>query len=380
MTRMDSNLVNLNMSLASVQNILTGSETYATAKSLQQFQVFGLKTKLKPPKAHTISSLPGSKLIIDLDQLHRVLPMDCLSICDAKVSALQRKFVGLAEKAVAVEVTGIEVFSTPTLMLMKKWHRVMEAVSRIDKSKEWIQCIDLKNDFPKHFEVEHSDDLFKKLENIPLNRESIHALDLAARGCIGDDTMCVVAEKLFGTDPNVTLIDPSHLGIILNGEITVNTDNITAFLRANSCDVVLIPVNCNRNHWCSIMVRSSSREVHIYDPMSSKYVTFVRAAAQKLIHLLRKTADEPSYSVHLYSSDVGVQYDSYNCDIYVLLSFEHFTGAPQLGRGDKKMLQCLRYRTYACATARNSEEHIKTFIMHWERSRHYKRVKKFKSD
>ncbi|ETI33601.1 hypothetical protein PPTG_17269 [Phytophthora nicotianae INRA-310] len=98
--------------------------------------------------------------------------MDCLSICDAKVSALQRKFVGLAEKAVAVEVTGIEVFSTPTLMLMKKWHRVMEAVSRIDKTKEWIQCIDLKNDFPKHFEVEHSDDLFKKLENIPLNRES----------------------------------------------------------------------------------------------------------------------------------------------------------------------------------------------------------------
>eukprot|EP00644_Phytophthora_capsici_P006445 jgi/Phyca11/127140/e_gw1.66.116.1 len=99
--------------------------------------------------------------------------MGYLSKCDAEVSALQRKCVELAEKDVAVEVTGVGVFSTPTLMLMKKWHRAMEGVSRIDKTKEWIQCVDLTNDFPKHFEVERSDDLFKKLESIPLNRESV---------------------------------------------------------------------------------------------------------------------------------------------------------------------------------------------------------------
>ncbi|ETP53737.1 hypothetical protein F442_01382 [Phytophthora nicotianae P10297] len=53
---------------------------------------------------------------------------------------------------------------------------------------------------------------------------------------------------------------------------------------------------------------------------------------------------QPSVRVGTYESGLGVQVDSYNCGVYVLLAFEIFCGAEPLGHVDKKTLQCLRYR------------------------------------
>ncbi|KAF1785472.1 hypothetical protein GQ600_2957 [Phytophthora cactorum] len=41
---------------------------------------------------------------------------------------------------------------------------------------------------------------------------------------------------------------------------------------------------------------------------------------------------------------MGVQLDSYNCGLFVLLAFEHVTGVPSVGQMDKKLLMYLRYR------------------------------------
>ncbi|OWZ03801.1 hypothetical protein PHMEG_00024405 [Phytophthora megakarya] len=127
--------------------------------------------------------------------------------------------------------------------------------------------------------------------------------------------MCIVTRKLFGKDDNVTFVDPSMLGIVLNGLITLDTEQIRTILRFSRSEFIPIPVNCNRNHWCGIMIGLSSKELHI-DPMCSKYITFVRAAVHKLAQLLHTTITGTAYTVHDYCTDVGIQYDNYNCGVY----------------------------------------------------------------
>ncbi|KAF1784425.1 Ulp1 protease family, C-terminal catalytic domain [Phytophthora cactorum] len=80
---------------------------------------------------------------------------------------------------------------------------------------------------------------------------------------------------------------------------------------------------CDSNYWCSIMIDIAKRTVYIYDSMQSSYLRTVRVT---------------------YDSDLGVQLDNYNCGVFVLLAFEHFTGAPSVGRMDKKLIMYLRYR------------------------------------
>ncbi|KAG2786496.1 hypothetical protein PC129_g5084 [Phytophthora cactorum] len=91
------------------------------------------------------------------------------------------------------------------------------------------------------------------------------------------------------------------------------------------------------------MMNLDKGKVAIYDSSSSTYLTCVRSVAQTLITLLPEGA-RPSPRVQTYESGLGVQVDSYNCGVYVLLAFEMFCGAEPLGHLDKKSLQCLRYR------------------------------------
>ncbi|KAG6616185.1 uncharacterized protein IUM83_03827 [Phytophthora cinnamomi] len=52
----------------------------------------------------------------------------------------------------------------------------------------------------------------------------------------------------------------------------------------------------------------------------------------------------PSARLVTHDPGLGVQSDSYNCGVYVLLAFEMFCGSEPLGHLDKKTLQCMRYR------------------------------------
>ncbi|ETO58998.1 hypothetical protein F444_22624 [Phytophthora nicotianae P1976] len=81
-------------------------------------------------------------------------------------------------------------------------------------------------------------------------------------------------------------------------------------------------------------------------PKYKSYQYSVRVVAEKLTPMLAASTGE-RFRVQTYESDMGVQLDNYNCGLFILLAFEHFTGAPSLGRMDKKLMMYLRYR-YLC--------------------------------
>ncbi|GMF47033.1 unnamed protein product [Phytophthora fragariaefolia] len=83
----------------------------------------------------------------------------------------------------------------------------------------------------------------------------------------------------------------------------------------------------------------------IYDPMKSSYTVRVPALAESLIVQLPDYAPR-KYRVHHYQTDLGIQVDSFNCGVYVLLAFEVFAGAQGLCMLGREELQ---YDISACA-------------------------------
>lgn len=155
--------------------------------------------------------------------------------------------------------------------------------------------------------------------------------------------MHMVLTKKFGQDPNVVVFEASMLGAVVDGHMGADKESIRRKMEGLSNQKVLFPVNCNGNHWCSVMMNLEKGKVAIYDSSSSTYLVSVRSVAQVLISLLPNGVN-PSQRVQTYESGLGAQVDSYNCGIYVLLAFEMFCGAEPLGYIGKKTLQCLRYR------------------------------------
>lgn len=171
-------------------------------------------------------------------------------------------------------------------------------------------------------------------------------LALAGKELITDEVMYKILAKLFGCKPNIAVFDSSTLGIVVDGSVNTSSEIIREALSGLTTEKVLIPVNCNGNHWCAIMMDLEGGVIYVYDSSSSSYVVNVRAVAQTMVVLLPPGAQK-AFRVRVFDAGLGVQTDSYNCEIYVLLAFEMFCGAEPLGHVDKKMLQCLRYR-YLC--------------------------------
>ncbi|KAG3110498.1 hypothetical protein PI124_g19673 [Phytophthora idaei] len=109
----------------------------------------------------------------------------------------------------------------------------------------------------------------------------------------------------------------------MDGQVEAVKEAIRNKMAGLSEEKVLFPVNCNGNHWCFMVMNLEKGKM--------------------LISLLPNGA-RPSQRVQTYESGLGVQVDSYNCGVYVLLTFKVFCGAEPLGHLDKKTLQCLRYR------------------------------------
>ncbi|GMF56100.1 unnamed protein product [Phytophthora fragariaefolia] len=119
-----------------------------------------------------------------------------------------------------------------------------------------------------------------------------------------------------------------------------------ALVGATKSMKVLWPINCNNNHWCAVLMDLQKGRVYIYDSMATSYTTSVRVVAEQLITTLAADV-RPSSRFMTHDPGLGVQTDSYNCGVYVLLAFELFCGSEPLGHLDKKTLQCMRYR-YLC--------------------------------
>ncbi|GMF46049.1 unnamed protein product [Phytophthora fragariaefolia] len=153
--------------------------------------------------------------------------------------------------------------------------------------------------------------------------------------------MQLILHNRFGADPSIRVIDPSNLGVS-NGAITTEIGHFKqAFAGATKTMKILCPINCNNNHWCAVLMDPGKCRAYVYDSMASSYISSVRAVAQQLIIMLPEDV-RPNTRLLTHDPGLGVQTDSYNCGVYVLLAFEMFCGSEPLGHIDKKTLQCMR--------------------------------------
>ncbi|OWZ15086.1 hypothetical protein PHMEG_00011334 [Phytophthora megakarya] len=269
-----------------------------------------------------------TKPITQNEAITYILRPDYITTCEAKVSALKAKPIVLSDKDIVLEISGYGLYSTAPLRIMKKWHQAMKIIKQVDKAISWIDAVDFSIPMTDSFKIGKKSDLLPSLK-MPLS----------------DDTKNFVTEKLLLNREDEAVRYPSAVGNVVNSALSVCARELSIFVGV-STEIVLIPVFCNKLHWSTIMIDLNYEEVVVYDPMPSTYAVGVRALAERLVTLLLEFAQR-SFRVRPCANDLGVQVDTYNCGVYVLLPFEIFAGADQISMLNKKELQYLRYM-YLC--------------------------------
>ncbi|KAE9358039.1 hypothetical protein PF008_g2869 [Phytophthora fragariae] len=192
-----------------------------------------------------------------------------------------------------------------------------------------------------HDMMEEKDTVEK--ENSQQEHDEVEVLDLAATGCLSDNTMTTLMAKTFAPDPTRIVGSANLVNVILGNNFAVDHAGVKTLFFSASAEHAMIPVNCNGNHWCSIMIDFAEQKLFYYDPMESTYKLGLRAAAQSIKSIVPGWQSRTA-RVQPCASTLGVRTDSYSCGIYVLVTFEVFSGAVSPGIVDKKTLQHLRYR------------------------------------
>ncbi|GMF21154.1 unnamed protein product [Phytophthora fragariaefolia] len=67
--------------------------------------------------------------------------------------------------------------------------------------------------------------------------------------------------KLFGADPSTVVASPNIMGVSVSEEVTTDAEGLEAIFFGTSSERVIIPVNCNGNHWSSIMIDLGAKDV-----------------------------------------------------------------------------------------------------------------------
>lgn len=253
--------------------------------------------------------------------------MDILDRCLQKLLGRQKKEKAagrdnLGEEQVAVEISGVGAYSVKTLRAMTMWHKAMKRITIIDKAVSWVDTIDVTVSLPSAYQLEYNTDIIAKMKAIPLLSVQAENLDLIGKTALGDNTINTLMLRLFGKRTDVMLVDTSIAGNVMNGYLPFQS--MHSILSTVDNQKILVPVICGKNHWCSIMINLILKDVSINDPMKSSYLTGVPALAEKVVTLLPGYGPR-IYRVHPYESDLGVQVDSYNCGMFMLIAFEMFT-------------------------------------------------------
>ncbi|KAI9979558.1 hypothetical protein PInf_006031 [Phytophthora infestans] len=221
----------------------------------------------------------------------------------------------------ALEIVGVGVFANSTVSLMRKWHTAVKLVKKIKRAITWIDRLDFAQYGNSSFYVEEDTTIPKLLNDLPiLSNEYANLVDLASKDTLSAQVMQMILHKLFGADPSVLVIDPSNMGIS-NGALTTDIRYFKLALAGVTKKMkVLFPINCNNNHWCAVLMDLEKGRVYVYDSMASSYMIGVRAVAQKMI-MMPPDGVRPSARLVTHDPGLGVQCDSYNCGVYVLLVF-----------------------------------------------------------
>ncbi|KAE9057815.1 hypothetical protein PF006_g32320 [Phytophthora fragariae] len=243
----------------------------------------------------------------------------------------------------AVDIHGVGVFAASTLRLMRKWHQSIAAMDRIDNTLAWIKTVDFHLQVPRTYLTEEDDSLPFRVTKIDPLSGAIEFLDMAGKGMLGDKVIHTVTSKLFGRIHSVITLHPTLFGNVVGGTTTTEMSKIKSAFCGVSNEKILIPLNCNGNHWCCIMIDLNMATIRYYDPINSSYGANVRVLAEKLKDILSHS-NPKRFRVSAYVTDMGVQVDNYSCGVFVLRAFEHFTGCSTLGHLSKQLLAYVRYR------------------------------------
>lgn len=225
---------------------------------------------------------------------------------------------------------------------MRKWHQTIAALNRIDTAIRWIETIDFRQQVPQRYFTQLDDELPQRIRQLDPLANTVEFLDVAGKGLLGDMAISRITAKLFGQERSIIALHSTLFGCVVNGKTTTDMATIENAFHGLSTEKILIPINCNGNHWCSIMIDMNTASISYYDPMSSSYASSARILAEKLKGILSKTSCR-HFRTSAYVTDMGVQVDSYSCGMFVLLAFEAFSGA-SLGYLSKQLLAYLRYR------------------------------------
>ncbi|KUG00494.1 hypothetical protein AM587_10000132 [Phytophthora nicotianae] len=144
----DSEMFEKQLNLSTIAGTLDVDADYSTMQILRCFKLYHFEKRQKPPTAYELCNIPPGKLLLAPKMLFRVLPIEILSRCQAKVTALQKKRKGLSKVNTAVEIHGVGVFAATTLSLMRNWHKAMESLRLVDKTEKWVKLIDFNVDIP----------------------------------------------------------------------------------------------------------------------------------------------------------------------------------------------------------------------------------------
>ncbi|EEY69673.1 uncharacterized protein PITG_19292 [Phytophthora infestans T30-4] len=144
-------------------------------------------------------------------------------------------------------------------------------------------------------------DILAKLKAIPLLFVQVEALELVGKSPLGDCAVNILVLKLFAERVDTIGVDTSIAGNVMNGYLSIYT------------------------------MKGVFVGVTVYEPMNSSYGVKVRPLAHELVTMLPDFAPR-KYRVRMYESDLGVQVDSYNCGMYMLLAFEIFAGSTTMRR------------------------------------------------
>ncbi|ETN18489.1 hypothetical protein PPTG_04081 [Phytophthora nicotianae INRA-310] len=329
----DSNMHHMQIDISVLSTIPREDHTFNSAeKILRKYRLFEIEKKQnKQLIAHRKNKLPPKKVALGEGEISRILSKEVLRKCSKKMTTLQAKHNGLQEIDVVLEVQNIGIFTAETLRTMRNYHRAIDAIVEIDKAIDWVATIDFAIEVDPRFRVEEDETLLDDLKTTRLQSKELEILDIVGRGNFGD---AVLWQNYSRTTRELSLYPP---------KITMDVDAVEATLSTIAGEGVIIPISFNSNHWCAIMIDIAKRIVYIYDSMQSSYLSSVRVVAEKLTPMLASSTGE-RFRVQRYESDVGAQLDNYSFDLFIMLAFEHFTGALSLGRLDKKLMMYLRYR------------------------------------
>lgn len=187
MAKEDSEMLEKKLSIASVAECSQGEPTYLSAADIiAQFNFFVLQ-KTKAPIAYEITKL--TKAMTAPADIVRVFTLDLLRKCATKVTALQEKKTGLAERDVAIEIVGVGVYATSTLGIMRKWHRARNAIANVDKALNWIDSIDFTLGTIT-FITSQDPELPDKLKALPILSEHV-SCQMYFKSCPPTDAVCL---------------------------------------------------------------------------------------------------------------------------------------------------------------------------------------------